>query len=58
MLIDIGNISVTGRPKYQFWKIQDGGRRHLKKYTIGRISANSQPLCIKFGRLIDMANII
>jgi len=38
-------------------EIQDGGGRHLEKYTNGYISANSWTICSKFGVLIDTGNI-
>jgi len=57
MLVDTGNISVIGGPKCHFLKIQDGGRRHLEKYTKGHISANSSSIYTKFDTVIDMGHI-
>jgi len=52
-----GNICVIRGPKCQFLKIQDGGGRHLKKYTKGHISANSWSIYTKFGVRVDTGNI-
>jgi len=41
MLLDTGNTIVIKGPKSHFLEIQNGGGRHLKKYTKEHISANS-----------------
>jgi len=48
---------VIKGPKCHFLNIQDGGGRHLGKYTKGRIWANSQLIYIKFGVLLYMGNL-
>jgi len=54
--IDMGNASITVSPKYHFLKVQDGGDRRFRKYTKGRISADSRPICTKFGTLTAMCH--
>ena len=52
--MDIDNASMI-RHKIALLEIQDGGGRHLGKYTKEHISANSRPICTQYGMLIDMA---
>jgi len=52
----MGNLSVIAS-KITLLEIQDGGDRHLGKYTKGHISANSWSICTKFDTMIDMGHI-
>jgi len=53
-LMHIGPANRSGSQNFQLLKIQDGGRRHLKKMKNGHDSATVRPIGTIFGLVMHI----